>query len=151
MNRTREILRLRWERGQAVRATARAVGVGRSAVSETCARATAAGLRWEGVRELADDELALSQRYSTGDSFASRSLSPLPRRTRMTPRSPSMSLTWSCKGFFYTKSCPVQDHGYRLVTQHIDLLQQLVDFPFSEHLRQRCRLAGPLQQSLCLF
>ncbi len=32
MNRTREILRLRWEQGQGVRATGRAVGVGRSAV-----------------------------------------------------------------------------------------------------------------------
>ena len=52
MNRTREILRLRWEQGQGVRATGRAVGVGRSAVSDTCARAAAAGLDWDAVRQL---------------------------------------------------------------------------------------------------
>src|SRR5690606_38892446 len=54
---TREILRLRWEQQQGVRATGRAVGVGRSAVSETCARAAAAGLDWQAVCRLADDEL----------------------------------------------------------------------------------------------
>ena len=57
MNRTREILRLRWDQKQGVRATGRAVGVSRSAVSDTCARATSAGLDWASVCELADDEL----------------------------------------------------------------------------------------------
>lgn len=57
MNRVREILRLRWEQGLGVRAVGRAVGVGRSAVSETCARAKEAGLDWSAVSELADDEL----------------------------------------------------------------------------------------------
>ena len=57
MNRTREILRLRCVQGVSVRATARAVGVGRSAVSETCSRATEAGLHWEVVCQLSDDEL----------------------------------------------------------------------------------------------
>ncbi|MFC1643043.1 IS21 family transposase, partial [Myxococcota bacterium] len=40
--------------------------MGRSAVSETCARATAAGLHWEGVRELADDELE-QRLYGAGE------------------------------------------------------------------------------------
>jgi len=66
MNRTREILRLRWEQGQGVRVTGRAVGVGRSAVSDTCARATAAGLDWAAVCELADDELE-RRLYDGGD------------------------------------------------------------------------------------
>lgn len=57
MNRTREILRLRWEQKQGVRATGRAVGVGRSVVSTTCARAEQAGLDWKAVQGLADDEL----------------------------------------------------------------------------------------------
>lgn len=57
MNQTREILRLRWVQGEGVRATGRALGVSRSAVSEMCARATAAGLDWAAVSELADDEL----------------------------------------------------------------------------------------------
>lgn len=57
MNRTREILRLRWEQEQGVRAIGRALGVSRSAVSDACARAAAAGLDWPVVKQLADDEL----------------------------------------------------------------------------------------------
>ena len=66
MNRTREILRLRHVQGESVRATARAVGVGRSAVSETCSRATEAGLDWEAICQLTDDEL--EQRLYGGGS-----------------------------------------------------------------------------------
>lgn len=57
MNRTREILRLRWEQGLGVRATSRATCVGRSVVSTTCTRAEEAGLDWTTVQQLADDEL----------------------------------------------------------------------------------------------
>jgi len=76
MNRTREILRLRWEQGQGVRATGRAVGVGRSAVSDACARATAAGLDWRAVCELADDEL--ERRLYEGGKPSEAAASPRP-------------------------------------------------------------------------
>jgi len=57
MSRTREILRLRWTLGESVRRTALAVGVGRSVVSKTTARATDAGLDWAAVEQLDDAEL----------------------------------------------------------------------------------------------
>jgi len=78
MNRTREILRLRWEQGQGVRATGRAVGVGRSAVSDTCARAAAAGLDWDAVRQLADDELERRLYEVSGSGSAGESTRPEP-------------------------------------------------------------------------
>lgn len=68
MNRIREILRLRWVQGEGVRATGRAVGAGRSAVSETCTRATEAGLDWAAVCELSDDELE-RRLYADGSSI----------------------------------------------------------------------------------
>jgi hypothetical protein len=57
MSRTREVLRLRWALGESVRRTAMAVGVSRSVVSKMTARATEAGLDWEGVEQLDDAEL----------------------------------------------------------------------------------------------
>jgi len=57
MNRTREILRLRWLQGLSVRATASALGVSRSVASKTVSRATAAGLDWSAVSELEDGAL----------------------------------------------------------------------------------------------
>ena len=57
MRRVREILRLRWELGLSVRRTERNLGVGRSVVSKTTARAEAAGLDWKAASELDDEEL----------------------------------------------------------------------------------------------
>jgi len=78
MNRTREILRLRWVQGQGVRATARAVGVGRSAVSDACGRATAAGLDWDAVYQLPDDELERLLYEKASDDSADASVRPEP-------------------------------------------------------------------------
>lgn len=57
MNRTREILRLRWVLAAGVRETAHALGLGRSVVSKTTTRAEAAGLDWTAVCDLDDVEL----------------------------------------------------------------------------------------------
>jgi transposase len=57
MSRTREVLRLSWPLGESVRRTALAVGVSRSVVSKMVARASAAGLDWEAVEQLDDEEL----------------------------------------------------------------------------------------------
>jgi len=65
MRRVREILRLRWQLELGVRQTARAVGVGRSVVSKTTSRATAAGLGWEAVEAL-DDDLLERRLYGGG-------------------------------------------------------------------------------------
>ena len=62
MNRTREILRLRHVQAESVRATERAVGVGRSAVSETYSRATEAGLDWEAYANFRTMSSSLQQR-----------------------------------------------------------------------------------------
>ena len=57
MNRTREILRLRWTQRESVRRTAKAVGLSRSVVSKVTSRATAAGLDWAALEALDDGEL----------------------------------------------------------------------------------------------
>lgn len=57
MTRTREILRLRWTLGESVRRTALAVGVSRSVVSKTTARATGSGVDWATVEKLDDAQL----------------------------------------------------------------------------------------------
>jgi transposase len=57
MNRTREILRLRWSVGESVRRTARAMGVSHGVVSKATGRAERAGLDWAAVEQLDDAEL----------------------------------------------------------------------------------------------
>lgn len=57
MRKTRDILRLRWSLGRSVRQTARSLGVSGGLVSKTTNRAKVAGLSWEQVEQLADDEL----------------------------------------------------------------------------------------------
>ncbi len=57
MNRTREILRLRWLLGESVRRTARAMGVSHGAVSKVTGRAEKVGLDWAAVEQLDDAEL----------------------------------------------------------------------------------------------
>lgn len=57
MNRIREILRLRWLLHETVRPTAAALGLGRSVVSKTVARAVLVGLDWEAVTKLDDEAL----------------------------------------------------------------------------------------------
>lgn len=57
MNKVREILRLRWQLKLTVREAARSVGVSSGVVSETSTRATKAGLTWNEVEGLNDQEL----------------------------------------------------------------------------------------------
>jgi transposase len=57
MRKTRDILRLKWSLGRTHREIARALGVGAGTVSDTATRARDAGLDWEGVEALGDDEL----------------------------------------------------------------------------------------------
>jgi transposase len=57
MDKTRDILRLRWKQQLSVRDTAASVKVGTGTVSETTNRAKAAGLDWEAVEKLGDAEL----------------------------------------------------------------------------------------------
>ncbi len=57
MNRTREILRLRWLLKAGVRPTARALGLSHGVVSKVTSRAVAAGLDWVAVEAMEDIEL----------------------------------------------------------------------------------------------
>ncbi len=59
MRKTKEILRLRWALKRSVRETGRAVGVSAGTVSKAANRALAAGLTWEQVEPLSEDELEL--------------------------------------------------------------------------------------------
>ena len=59
MRRTREILRQRWALGRTQRDIAASTGVSASTAWETLRRAQAAGLTWEAVDGLSDDELEL--------------------------------------------------------------------------------------------
>jgi transposase len=57
MNKVREILRLRWQLKLTVREAARSLGVSSGVVSETTTRATKAGLTWDEVEGLGEQEL----------------------------------------------------------------------------------------------
>ena len=64
MNKTREILRLRWVQGRSVRETALATDSSTGVVAKTEKRATGAGLDWTGVEVL--DDIALERRLYGG-------------------------------------------------------------------------------------
>src|SRR5271157_6308779 len=57
MRKTREVLRQKWCLGRSHREVARSLGTSLGTVSMTVARATAAGLAWEAVAALSDEEL----------------------------------------------------------------------------------------------
>lgn len=57
MRKTREILRLRWAQGRSVRETAASVGASTGVVDKAVGRARKAGLDWDAVCALGDDEL----------------------------------------------------------------------------------------------
>jgi transposase len=57
MSKTREILRLRWALGRSVREAARASGLSAGAVSKTESRARNAGVTWDAVEGLDDEQL----------------------------------------------------------------------------------------------
>ena len=57
MRNSREIIRQKWLLGRAHRAIAESVGVSLGAVSQTLQRASAAGLTWEAVQGIEDEEL----------------------------------------------------------------------------------------------
>lgn len=57
MRKTREILRICWSLGRSVRQTARSLGVSAGVVSKMTNRAKAAGLSWEQVEGLGEEEL----------------------------------------------------------------------------------------------
>ena len=57
MRKTREVLRQKWCLGRSHREVARSLGTSLGTVSMTVARATAAGLAWEAVVALSDEEL----------------------------------------------------------------------------------------------
>lgn len=57
MRKIREILRLRWALGLSVRRTARSLGVSTGVVSTMSSRAKAAGLDWERLEAMGDEEL----------------------------------------------------------------------------------------------
>ena len=57
MRQTREILRLCWSLDRSVRQVARSLKVSVGVVSKSTKRATSAGLTWEQVERLSDDEL----------------------------------------------------------------------------------------------
>lgn len=67
MRKTREILRLRWEQGRSVRETAASVGASTGVVDKAVGRARKAGLDWEQVCALSDEELE-RRLYGTGAS-----------------------------------------------------------------------------------
>jgi transposase len=57
MRKIRELLRLKWERGLSHRQVERALAIGRGTVANYLRRATVAGLSWEAVVALGDEEL----------------------------------------------------------------------------------------------
>ena len=57
MRKTREVLRQKWCLGRSHREVARSLGTSLGTVSMTVARASAAGLDWEAVAALSDEEL----------------------------------------------------------------------------------------------
>jgi transposase len=57
MQKTREVLRLKWVLGRSHREINRAIGVGVATVSEVASRAKVAGLDWAAVERLSDEEL----------------------------------------------------------------------------------------------
>lgn len=60
MRKVREILRLHFERGMSIRQIAIGCSLSRSAVSDTIAKATAAGITWPVSIEIGSGELAVS-------------------------------------------------------------------------------------------
>ncbi len=67
MRKTREILRLRWAQSRSVRETAASVGASTGVVDKAVGRARKAGLDWEQVCTLSDEELE-HRLYGTGAS-----------------------------------------------------------------------------------
>jgi len=67
MSQTREILRIRWVLGLSVRETSRATGASTGVVGKTDSRAQNAGLTWEVIESLNDQEL--EQRLYGGPKF----------------------------------------------------------------------------------
>src|SRR5579863_9952939 len=57
MRKIRELLRLKWERGLSHRQVERSLQIGRGTVENYLRRAVVAGLSWEGVAGLSDEEL----------------------------------------------------------------------------------------------
>jgi len=75
MRHIREILRLKWSLKRSHRETARSLGISPGAVASVMSRASAIGLTWEAVEEVADD--ALDQRLY-GPKVTGRPVRPLP-------------------------------------------------------------------------
>ena len=71
MRNSREIVRQKWLLGRAHRAIAESVGVSLGAVSLTLKRASAAGLTWEAVQGIEDEELE-GRLYSQAAAEAER-------------------------------------------------------------------------------
>ncbi|MBX3245773.1 MAG: IS21 family transposase [Myxococcales bacterium] len=65
MRKTKEILRLRWQQGLSVRDTSKSVGVSTGVIDKTVCRARSAGLTWEAIEGLEEDELEV-RLYGTG-------------------------------------------------------------------------------------
>ncbi|HDR9504586.1 IS21 family transposase [Burkholderia pyrrocinia] len=59
MRKLKEVLRLKWSCGLSHRQISRAIGISVGAISAYAARASAAGLDWDAVEPLADDELEI--------------------------------------------------------------------------------------------
>lgn len=57
MRKTREILRLKWELGRTHREVTRSLGIGLGTVSMALERARAAGLGWEAIAPMSEEEL----------------------------------------------------------------------------------------------
>jgi transposase len=114
MRKIRELLRLKWERGLSHRQAGRAVGIGLGTVCDYLQRAVVAGLSWEAVAVLGDEEL--EQRL-----FPSASLCPPTARRRVPDwaevhrelkrKGVTLSLLWQeyrgrdAEGYGYSRYC----------------------------------------------
>ena len=120
MRKIREILRLAWSCGQSRKAIAVACSVGKTTVTDTIARANAAGLRWDTLSQF-DDEALEGLLYPPVDHPARRK-TPLPDWNALhnelaTHKNLTLMLLWqeykeqTSDGFQYSHFCEL----YRLI------------------------------------
>jgi transposase len=91
MRRTREILRMKWERGLSHRKIARSLGISAGVVGSTVSRAKHAGLSIEGLAELSEDQLE-QRLYGVPMAQANRASLPAPEHLDQELRRPGVTL-----------------------------------------------------------
>lgn len=91
MRRTREILRLKWERGLSHRKIARMLGISAGVVGSTTSRAKHAGLTLAMLEEFSDEQLE-QRLYGVPAALANRSSLPAPEHLEQELRRPGVTL-----------------------------------------------------------